>query len=112
MGAETNYPAVWLVYLTAGLAFYGVFWRMTAPVRGRWLRRSARAVMAAVILAPAYTSRQSATMAPALMVMALDAIAIGPGAAMRAMTPLALSVIGAEIVVAAAHFAERRRRRP
>ncbi len=112
MGAETNYPAVWLVYLAAGLVFYGLFWRMTAPVRRRWLRRSARAVTAAVILTPAYTSEQSGTMAPALMVMALDAIAIGPGAATRALAPLVLGVIGAEIAVAAAHFAGKRRRRP
>lgn len=112
MGAETNYPAVWLVYLAAGLVFYGMFWRMTASIRSRWLRRSARAVMAALILVPAHTSQHSGTMAPALVVMALDAITIGPGAATRAMVPLVLGVIGAEIAVAAAHFAEKRRRRP
>ena len=109
MEAESNYWLIWLVYLAASAVFYPVFWRLTAFSRRRWLSYSLRATMAALILTPWYANTQSDTLAPALMIAALDAITIGGDAVARASTPLLLALILAECVATVLWFLHRRR---
>ncbi len=97
MQAETNYWLIWLIYLTAGSVFYVVFWWLTRFKRAMWITYSSRAVIAAIILTPWYANPQGEALAPALIVVILDAITIGSEAAIRATIPLILAITAAEI---------------
>lgn len=92
-----NYWVIWAVYLAASGLFYRVYWRITAFRRHLWLSNSLRAVMAALILTPWYANTQGASLAPALMVTVLDAITIGAEAATRALVPLLVALLLAEL---------------
>ncbi len=111
MEAESNYWFIWLIYLAASAIFYPIYWRLTRFGRQRWLSYSARALMAALILTPWYANIQGATMAPALMVMTLDAITIGTEAAVRAMVPLLAAMLLAEVVATVFWVSRRKRKR-
>ena len=98
MAAETNYWLIWLIYLAAGAVFYGIFWWLTRFERFKWVSYSLRAVMLALILTPWFANDEGRAMAPALMVMTLDAITIGRDAMGRAASPLLLAIVVAELI--------------
>lgn len=108
MEASHNFFLIWAVYLLASAVFYTIYWRLTAFRRRLWLSYSLRAVMAALILTPWYANTQDAVLAPALMVTTLDAITIGTDAAVRALVPLALALLGAEVLASLVWFARIR----
>ncbi|MDP6651146.1 MAG: hypothetical protein QGF90_03390 [Gammaproteobacteria bacterium] len=108
MEADSNYWLVWMIYLTASALFYGVFWRLTRFRRARWTAYSLRAIVAAIILTPWYANAQGATLAPALMVLALDAITVGSEAAMRPIIPLILAIILAEALATVIFFVKKK----
>jgi len=110
MAAETNYWLIWLIYLAAGGAFYGIFWWLTRFKRFKWISYSLRAVMLALILTPWFTTDEGRTMAPALMVMTLDAITIGREASGRAASPLLLAVVVAELIATLLYLVIGRRK--
>lgn len=91
--AVPNYWLFWLAYLLAAAVFYGLFWVVTGSLKTGWLPYMLRAVMAAIILTPWYTNSQDSLLAPALMIVALDAITIGADAAVRALVPLVLAIL-------------------
>ncbi len=94
----TNYWLVWLIYLLAAAAFLVVFWRFTRFNKASWLSYSLRAVVIAIIVTPWYANPQGNELAPALIVVLLDAITIGGSAAARATVPLLLATILALII--------------
>lgn len=98
MEGAYNYGIIWAIYLLATGGFYTVFWRLTAFRRRLWLSYSLRALMVALILTPWYANTQGDTLAPALMITALDAITIDVQAATRALAPLLASLLAAELV--------------
>jgi hypothetical protein len=87
-----NYWLFWSVYLGAATTFYFIFWKVCRFERAIWTSYSLRAVAAAVIFTPWYSNQQDSLMAPALMVVTLDAITIGTDSAFRASVPLALAI--------------------
>ena len=107
MGVEANYLLIWIIYLIAGAIFYGVFWIVTKFNKAKWTSFSLRAAAAAIILTPWYANIQGETMAPALMVIALDLITIGGEAVPRSAIPLVLGIIASQIVVAIVYFIQK-----
>ncbi len=92
MTGETNYVLIWFIYLVSSLVFYLVFWKF-AGLSGRlpaWLLRT---FMAALILTPVFPRTEGEAAAPALMAIALDSIASGPGAAARGLAALATGMV-------------------
>ena len=57
-----------------------------------------RAVIAAIIVTPWYANAYGAALAPAWMVVLLDAITIGNDVTVRAGIPLIFSIIVAELI--------------
>jgi len=98
MIAASNYWLVWLIYLFAAAVFLVVLWRFTRFKQATWLSYSLRAIVIAIIFTPWYANPQGDVLAPALIVVLLDAITIGGSAAARATVPLGLAIILALVV--------------
>ena len=111
METESNYWLIWLIYIAAAVLFLGIFWRITRLQGLPWLRFSLRGLMLALIFTPWYANIEGSNLAPALMVVALDAITVGMSAAPRALIPLLLALVTAEVLATILYFAERRKRR-
>jgi len=109
MGVESNFWVIWVIYAAAASLFYWIFWRVTAFKRARWIAYSMRGLMLALIITPWYANTEGTSLAPALMVMTLDAITIGTSAASRAMVPLLLALLLAEFVASLLYFIQRKR---
>jgi len=86
-----NYGMAWIVYICASVVFFLVFWRITAFKTQMFLSYCCRAMMIATVATPWYVSDQEAVIAPALMIVMMDAITIGSDAAVRAFVPLFLA---------------------
>lgn len=108
MEAGDNFWMVWLIYGLAACVFYLIFWRLTRFKRQRWLSYSFRGLMLALIATPWFANVEGTTLAPALMVVTLDAITIGVDAAGRALVPLLLALIIAEFVATLMYFFSRK----
>ena len=63
-----------------------------------------RAVIAAIIVTPWYANAYGTALAPAWMVVLLDAITIGNDATVRAGIPLIFSIIVAELIATIMYF--------
>jgi hypothetical protein len=111
MEAESNYWVIWFIYLAAAAVFYSIFWRLTAFSRALWISYSLRAVAAAVILTPWYANSQTGILAPALMVVTLDAITMGSSAVGRALVPLLLGLLVAESFASVLYLIRKRSKR-
>jgi len=111
MNAATNYLFLWFIYLGAAAVFYYVFWRLTRFKRWRTLSYLLRAICLAMIVTPWTVSGEDSAMAPALMVMTLDAITLGGDAFVRAMIPLMMAIVTAIIVAIVGSVISRRRER-
>lgn len=111
METESSYWLIWLVYIAAAGLFLGIFWRVTRLESWPWLRFSLRGLMLALIFTPWYANVEGSNLAPALMVVALDAITVGISAAPRALVPLLLAVLAAELLATILYFANRRKRK-
>lgn len=109
METATNYWLIWFVYLGAGAVFYTIFWRITAFKKHLWLAYLLRAVIAAIILTPWYANPQQELLAPALIVIMLDAITLGGSQAARAIVPLALALLLAVVVAFSTLYLRRKR---
>ena len=92
MAGETNYVLLWLVYLASSLGFYLVFWKFSGLLGSltAWL---ARIFLAALIFTPVFPRSEGEVAVPALMAIALDSIAFGPGAAARGLAALATGMV-------------------
>ena len=84
--------AAWAVYFIASLIFIRIYWQVTGLFGWRWLKYMLRAFMLALIYTPWYANSQGYEPAPALMIIALDIITIGPRAALRTFMPLVMGI--------------------
>lgn len=109
MEAGPNYLFIWIIYLLASCAFYWVYWKATAFRKRLWLSYSLRALMLALTLTPWYANAQGDVIAPALMIVALDAITLGVDTMGRALIPLILSLLTAEVLATLVWFVKRPR---
>ncbi|MGI9251114.1 MAG: hypothetical protein ACR2PR_07950 [Pseudohongiellaceae bacterium] len=98
MNAIANYTIIWLIYLTASVGLMLLFWSATHFPRMPQLRYMLRAVMIALVYTPWFANPDNSVLAPALMILTLDAITIGPIAAVRTFVPLFLSTLFAMLV--------------
>lgn len=108
----TPFLLAWAVYGVAGTVFYALFWRMTRFRRLPGLGWYLRALMLAAIATPWYVSSDSALLAPAIIVLAMDAITISGSAAVRAFVPLLLSHLAALVLVTVGLLLHRSGRKP
>ena len=69
-----------------------------------------RAVIAAIIVTPWYANAYGAALAPAWIVILLDAITIGSDAMLRASIPLIFSIIVAEFIATTMYFIQIKNR--
>lgn len=99
MEPVTNYWLLWAVYLTASAIFFSVFWPMTRFPQQRWLSLFLRGTLIAFAFTPWYANPEGTVLAPALIVVMLDAITIGGTAAVRALVPLFLALILSWVLV-------------
>jgi hypothetical protein len=111
METESSYWLIWLIYIAAAVLFLNIFWRITRLQGWPWLRFSLRGLMLALIFTPWYANIEGTNLAPALMIVALDAITVGMSAAPRALVPLLLALVAAEVLATILFFAERRKRK-
>ena len=95
----TNFWIAWVVYIVAASIYCLLFWRITRFRERRVLKYSLRAVMLAIIVTPWYVSDTGSVMAPALIIVLMDAITISGEAAARAFVPLFLSIVLSLVVV-------------
>jgi hypothetical protein len=109
MANINSYWLMWAAYLTAGVAFVAVFWEMTRFRRARWLAYFLRALIIAVIFTPWYASSEGDVMAPALIVILLDAITVSSAEAARATVPLVLSASSTLIIAGVLFLINRKR---
>ena len=109
MVAVSNYYGVWLIYLLASLGFLSVYWRFTRFPRWPILKHSFRCLMIALVFTPWYANSDSDTLAPALMIIALDAITTGLGGTSRALAPMLLALLVAELFALVLFFLEKGR---
>ena len=110
MNDPAAYYIAWLVYLLAGVVFYAVLWKLTASRRPRLPVYCLRAVMLAIMATPWYTGTEGMAMAPALMIVLMDAITVSGEAAVRAFIPLFLATLTALVVAIVSFFLHRRSR--
>ena len=108
MDTETNFWFIWFLYLVAGGGFYYLFWIYIKLISHKLTVFIARGLVAALIFTPWFVNIQGSTMAPALMIVILDLITIGPDEAARAGVPLFLSVLTSEVVSIGLYFSKRK----
>lgn len=89
----TNFWIAWSVYAFAGTLYYAFFWRITRFRKRRLAAYCLRAIMLALIATPWYVSDTGSVLAPALIIVLMDAITISPEAAVRAFVPLFLATV-------------------
>lgn len=104
METVTNYWLLWSVYLGASAVFFLAFWRITRFQRRVLLGYLLRAATLAIALTPWYANQEGTVLAPAIIVVLLDAITIGGNAAVRSFVPLFLAVVVALILATAWYF--------
>ncbi len=92
MAGETNYALIWFIYLASGAVFYLIFWKFSS-LSGRFPAWLLRTVLAVLIFTPVLPQSENQVAAPALMAVALDSIAAGPGAAARALAALTMGMV-------------------
>ena len=111
METESNYWLIWLIYIAAAMLFLRIFWRIAWLQGLPWLRFSLRGLMLVLTFTPWYANIEGSNLAPALMVVALDVITVGMPAAPRALVPLLLATVAAEVLATILYFALRRKRK-
>lgn len=88
-----GYLTSWAIYLAAGTLCYVLFYRATRWIRPKLLANLLRAVIFALIYTPWTVATDQDLMAPAVMVILLDMITVGPDAFVRALVPLVLAML-------------------
>ena len=81
-----------LIYLTAAVVVFLIFWRLTRVLKFELLVYMLRGLLASLIFTPWFINLQETTLAPALMIVMLDMITLGAAEVFRAGVPLFLSI--------------------
>ncbi len=108
MGAETNFWVIWFFYLVAASLFYLLFWIYIKLIPQKLLVFVLRGIVSALIFTPWFVNIQGSVMAPALMIVTLDLITIGPLESARAGVPLLLSVFATGAVSIGLYFSKKK----
>ena len=92
MMTQNDILLISLIYLTAAVVFFLLFWRFISVLKFELLVYMLRGLLASLIFTPWFINLQETTLAPALMVAMLDMITLGTAEIFRAGVPLFLSV--------------------
>lgn len=98
MMEQGDYIAAWTAYLIAALVFSVLAWRVLRKLPWREVAYLLECCLLALLFTPWYVLDGESILAPALMVLALDVLTIGPSAGIRALVPLVLAFFLALIV--------------
>jgi hypothetical protein len=109
MSGSSDYLLVWIIYLSAASVFCLIFWHVTDFIKRPGIAYSLRTFLLAVILTTWYVNSQEGLLAPAIIVVLLDAITAGGAAAIRALVPLLLAIVGTQIVLIISIFTHNKK---
>ena len=87
-----------LIYVTSGVVFFLLLWRLISVLKFELLVYMLRGLLASLIFTPWFINLQEATLAPALMVAMLDMITLGSAEVFRAGVPLFLSIFTSQAI--------------
>ena len=87
-----------LIYVTSGVVFFLLIWRLICVLKFEFLVYMLRGLLASLIFTPWFINLQEATLAPALMVAMLDMITLGSAEVFRAGVPLFLSIFTSQAI--------------
>ena len=87
-----------LIYVTSGVVFFLLIWRLICVLKFELLVYMLRGLLASLIFTPWFINLQEATLAPALMVAMLDMITLGSAEVFRAGVPLFLSIFTSQAI--------------
>ena len=107
----SDYAVAWIIYALAGAVFGVLAWRVLHRYVPRTLAYFLECMLLALMFTPAYVLPDQGIMAPALMVVALDTLTLGPKAAIGALIPLVLALLLALAVATTLSVVDRMRRR-
>ena len=105
-----NYGLVWASYLAAAAVFVSIVWHLFVFRRFLLLTYVVRGLALALLLTPWTSNIREPYLAPALMILALDGITLGPEAAVRAFVPLFVGTLLGVIVACALWLRQRKKR--
>ena len=98
MVTHNNILLISLIYLTAGVVFFLLFWRLVNVLKFELPVYMFRGLIASLIFTPWFINLQETTLAPALMVAILDLITLGSAEVLRAGVPLLLSIFTFQVI--------------
>ena len=87
-----------LIYVTSGVVFFLLLWRLISVLKFELLVYMLRGLLASLIFTPWFINLQETTLAPALMVAVLDMITLGLAEVFRAGVPLFLSIFTSQAI--------------
>ena len=88
----------WLVYLSAGIIFSLISWKVMKKVLWRELAYLLQSLLLAIIFTPWYVLPEDEILAPALIVFMLDLITVDITTSIRALIPLVMAMLFGIIV--------------
>lgn len=97
---STEYMLAWGVYLLGALALWVCWWRLTAWLPFVLVRQVLRALLVAVLIAPAPVIVGEPGQAPAAVLLLLDKYLAGEQPSLRALENLGLAFVLALVYVA------------
>ena len=87
-----------LIYVTSGVVFFLLLWRLISVLKFELLVYMLRGLLASLIFTPWFINLQETTLAPALMVAVLDMITLGLAEVFRAGVPVFLSIFTSQAI--------------
>lgn len=90
-----DYTNAWVVYGVAGIVLAGLAWMQLRKLRPRELGWLLQLWFMALIFTPADVNLGGTVRAPALIIVVMDAITVSREAAIRALIPLVIALLGA-----------------
>ncbi|MDG2174518.1 MAG: hypothetical protein P8M72_00025 [Gammaproteobacteria bacterium] len=106
-----DYIIAWIVYLTAGVIFSVVSWKLLKRFLWRELAYLIQSLQLAVIFTPWYVLPEEEILAPAIYIFVLDLITIDVTTSIRALIPLMMAILLGIIVTIVLSIVYRIRRR-
>ena len=92
MITQSDILLISLIYVTSGVVFFLLLWRLISVLKFELLVYMFRGLLASLIFTPWFINLQESTLAPALIVAMLDLITLGVAEVFRAGVPLLLSI--------------------
>ena len=93
-----DYYIAWSIYLTAGVVFSLISWKLMKRYFWREMAYLLESLLLAIIFTPWYVLPEEEILAPALIVFMLDLITVDLTTSIRALIPLVMAMLFGVIV--------------